>query len=84
MYLERIQHTRLERLQTQSKSVEPMGEYDLYVFLAMRFGWTPTQVGALSRPFLDELICWCNAEAQYQQIKRQEREAEQNRYGKRR
>jgi len=42
------------------------GQYDLYIELTMRFGWTPEQVNSLDIEFLAELLQRIQAESKYQ------------------
>lgn len=51
----------------------PRGEFDLYVFMATRYRWTPEQVNDLTDDFLQELLAYNAAEARWNE--EQEKEA---------
>ena len=54
---------RLERRPARgSRPPRPIGDFDLAVSLAIRFGWTPEQIGRLDPDYVDELLARLSAE----------------------
>lgn len=58
---------------------EAVGEHDLEVALAWRFGWTPEQVREMAPDFIEELTARLEAEGQMAEQARQEQERERKR-----
>ena len=56
-----------------------MGEWDLYITLSERHGWTPDQVDALDPDFLLEKLAFIRAEGDYEALLAARRKAQQQR-----
>lgn len=57
----------------------PVGEYDWYVALAERYGWTPQQVNALDPDVLTEILARIEAEGIILAREREKAERERRR-----
>lgn len=58
------------------KLKQPAGDWDWYIILADRFGWTPQEVDALDPDFIDELDSWMAADGDYAKVLKKRAEAE--------
>lgn len=58
---------------------EAVGEHDLEIALAWRFGWTPAQVREMDPNYIEEVMARLEAERQMAEEARKEQERERKR-----